>query len=110
VVDREVRGIYTLFAVGCAAIFFARRFAYWQDWEPRTFRVIGIALLTLGVGGVWSVFGPASAVTVLLGSALVTGIYIRQDIGLERAELEREARECEEAAGITPEDEDEDRE
>lgn len=108
--DREVRGIYTLFALGWAAIFFARRFAYWQDWEPRTFRIIGIALLTLGVGGVWSVFGPASAVKVLFGFALVMGIYIWQDIGLERAELEREAQECEEAAGITPESEDGDQE
>ena len=108
--DREVRGIYMVFALGCAAVLFARQFSYWLDWEARTLRIIGIALLGLGVGGVCSVFGPATAVKVVLGFALVMGIYIWQDIGLERAELEREARECEEAAGIMDEDEDEDRE
>jgi len=102
---RQVRGIYMLFAIGGALIVFARRFAYWLDWEPRTVRIIGIAVLVAGILGVAGVFGPGTAAIAGLVSAASVAGYLWSDIQLERAELEQQARDARAAAGIDDDDE-----
>lgn len=96
--NQQVRGVFVIFAIGAALILFARRFAYWTEWEPRTFRVIGIVVLVLAVASVGDLFGLAAALKALLATALATAAYLWSDIAAERAELERLAREAEAAA------------
>jgi hypothetical protein len=87
-----VRGIFILFAVGGAMVVFARSFAYWQEWEPRSLRISGLIVMLVGVLFVFDELGPLSALKALLGAGLTAGAYIWQDVLLERKdELRQEA-------------------
>jgi hypothetical protein len=92
-----VRGIYTIFALGGAALLFARGIAYWLEWQPWTVRWLGIAALLLGTLGVFTEIGAAAGLKALAAVVIVCVVYIWQDVGLERREAEEKAREEDES-------------
>jgi hypothetical protein len=93
--DYGVRGIYILFALGGAAVLFARGLAYWLEWQPMTVRWIGLGCLTLGVIGVFTEISAAAGLKAIIAVVLTCGVYIWQDLGLERREAEEKAKERE---------------
>ena len=87
-----VRGVFILFALGAAAVLFARGFAYWLEWEPRTVRLVGAGALGLGICSVFGLFGAGTGLETLVAGGTVTALYVWQDVLIERKdELKRAA-------------------
>jgi hypothetical protein len=87
-----VRGIFMVFALGGAAIMFARSFAYWLEWTSWTVRIVGMAALGFGLVSVAFQFGAVVALKAVAGTALGVGLYVWQDVAFERAEEKRRNR------------------
>jgi hypothetical protein len=97
-----VRGIYVIFALGSAAVLFARGIAHWSNCGAWPVRSGGLVLLCLGVGGVWDQFGAGPGLKALAAVAVSTALIIWNDTVCEWKEEQLAAEERREAERRVP--------